>query len=191
MTAPKILVACIGNIFHGDDVFGVELARQIGNREIAPNVTTKDFGIRSFDLAYALMDPYDFVILVDACSRGGEPGSIYVIEPDPIEGTVPGVEAHSMNPMSVLRMVRSMQGTVPPMLIVGCEPQDLGSMEEGRLGLTAVVEAAIPEAIQLIEEMIEKVNRVQFPLEKGELWNITMAWTTKPAIRSSSLEGRP
>ena len=47
----------------------------------------KDFGIRGFDLAYALLDAYDLVILVDACPRGGAPGTVYVIEPDAIEAS--------------------------------------------------------------------------------------------------------
>ena len=142
----RILVACVGNIFLGDDGFGVEVARRLAERQLPPEVTVKDFGIRGFDLAYALMEPHELVILVDACSRGGEPGSIYLIEPDAVEASAPsagpGVEGHGMNPMSVLRMVASMGGAAPRMLIVGCEPADLGP-EEGQLGLSETVEAAV------------------------------------------------
>ena len=65
MTA-KILVAGVGNIFLGDDAFGVEVARSLSKRQLPESVTVKDFGIRGFDLAYALLDPWDAVILVDA-----------------------------------------------------------------------------------------------------------------------------
>ena len=157
----QILVACIGNIFLGDDGFGVEVARRFASRNLPPEVNVRDFGIRGFDLAYALMDPYGLVILVDACPRGGEPGSLYVIEPDPVDSasvdSASSVEGHSLNPMNVLRMVRSM-GTAPPsMLIVGCEPQDLGSAEEGKLGLSPAVEAAVSEAVELIETLITRI----------------------------------
>ena len=85
MTNPRILIACIGNIFLGDDGFGTEVARRLADRAFPPGVILKDFGIRGLDLTYALLDPYELVILVDACPRGGEPGTVYLVEPDPVE----------------------------------------------------------------------------------------------------------
>src|SRR6202040_1259682 len=82
MTNPRILIACIGNIFLGDDGFGTEVARRLAGGSLPPGVILKDFGIRSLDLTYALLDPYELVILVDACPRGGEPGTVYLVEPD-------------------------------------------------------------------------------------------------------------
>ena len=108
---------------------------------------------RGIDLTYALLDPYELVILVDACARGGEPGSVYLIEPELTEGPTAPFEAHSMNPMNVLRTVRQMGGVRGRILIVGCEPADLGP-EDGKLGLSDVVEAAIGEAIGMIEKLV-------------------------------------
>ena len=76
MTPPRILIACIGNIFLGDDGFGTEVARRLANRELPADVVLKDFGIRGLDLTYALLDPYELVLLVDACQKGGTPGTI-------------------------------------------------------------------------------------------------------------------
>lgn len=161
MTNPKILIACIGNIFLGDDGFGVDVARRLAERPLPSGVLLKDFGIRGFDLTYALLDPYELVILVDACPRGGEPGTIYLIEPDPVEATENAAPArldtHGMNPMSVLRMVKSMGGAPNRILIVGCEPGDLGSDEDGKLGLTEPVAAAVDEAANLIETLVSKI----------------------------------
>src|ERR1700722_9702342 len=127
----RILVACIGNIFLGDDGFGTEVARRLASRALPPEAILKDFGIRGLDLTYALLDPYDLVILVDACPRGGEPGSVYLVEPDPVEANAcASLDAHSMNPMNVLRTVKSMGGASGRILIVGCEPAELGSDEE-------------------------------------------------------------
>ena len=64
--SPKILIAGIGNIFLGDDAFGVETARVLFDRRVPEGVKVVDYGIRGFDLAYALLDPWDAVILVDA-----------------------------------------------------------------------------------------------------------------------------
>lgn len=160
MKHPRILVACIGNIFLGDDGFGVEVARQLAARSLAPEVLVKDFGIRGFDLAYALMDAYELTILVDACQRGGTPGAVYLMEPDAIDPNTLNanparMEAHGMNPMNALRLVKSMGGEPGRVMIVGCEPADLGS-EEGKLGLSDVVLAAVEEAIALIESLVSK-----------------------------------
>src|SRR5579872_6369427 len=111
MTQPRILIACIGNIFLGDDGFGTEVARRLGNRPLPEGVILKDFGIRGFDLTYALLEPYELIILVDACARGGEPGTVYVIKPDVTAGPPTPLEAHGMNPTNVLRLVQSMGGT--------------------------------------------------------------------------------
>ena len=77
-----ILVAGIGNIFFGDDAFGSEVARRMAPRFMSGDVRVVDFNIRGLDLAFALMDEYDRIVIVDATRRGGAPGTIYVIEPD-------------------------------------------------------------------------------------------------------------
>jgi hydrogenase maturation protease len=158
---PTILVAGIGNIFLGDDAFGVEVVRRLANRKLPEGVRVSDFGIRGFDLAYALQDGYETTILVDACPHGNAPGTLYVIEldlkslDDP-ESAQALVEAHAMNPVNVLRMARAMNIEVKNILLVGCEPETLGG-EEGQMGLSAPVEAALEEAVTLVESLIGKV----------------------------------
>ena len=153
MTAPRVLVAGIGNIFLGDDGFGVEVAQRMLRRGVPDSVRVVDFGIRGYDLAYALMDDYDAAILVDATSRGGEPGTLYTIEPEwpkpdqPVE-----VNGHGMDPVQVLRMVQSLGGQPRRVLVVGCEPASLGG-EEGAMGLSPEVEAAVDPAIEMIQEL--------------------------------------
>lgn len=158
MSSPRILIACIGNIFLGDDGFGSAVAARLAERSLPEDVQVKDFGIRGIDLTYALLDPYELVILADACARGGEPGTIYVIEPDRAEPPAgPHLDAHDLNPVAVLRAVRSMGGAIGRILIVGCEPEDLGSDEDGRMGLSDAVAGAIDQAIQKIEELVSDV----------------------------------
>ena len=161
MTPPRILVACIGNIFLGDDGFGVEVARRLLTQTLPPGVLVKDFGIRGFDLAFALMEPHDLTILVDACARGAAPGTLHVIEPDPVDETTlqsnpARMEAHGMTPVNVLRLVKSLGGDAGQVVIVGCEPGDLGSDEEGKIGLSEPVMAAVDEAVTLIYALISK-----------------------------------
>jgi hydrogenase maturation protease len=164
---PSILIAGIGNIFLGDDAFGVEVVQRLSNREFPGRVKVIDFGIRGFDLAYALLDGSDVTILVDACQRGGKPGSLYVIEPDlnaldaPEAGQA-SVDAHSMNPMNVIRMAKSMGGELKRILLVGCEPATLGP-EEGQMGLSEPVAATVEEAARLVESLVDKIQNGQWP----------------------------
>ena len=155
----RILVAGIGNIFFGDDAFGCEVASQLRRKPLPEGVRVIDFGIRSYDLAYAIMDGYDATILVDATPQGSAPGTIYLIEPDlkkldelPDEA----VNAHSMNPVRVLQLVRSLGGKPRWLRVVGCEPAVLET-EEGAMGLSEKVQAAVAPAIEMIETLIRKI----------------------------------
>jgi len=161
MTRPHILIAGIGNIFLGDDAFGSEVARRLIVRQLPDEVRVVDFGIRGFDLVYALLDGYEVTIFVDATPRGGEPGTLYTIEPDLSElndaaGEGAMVEPHGMNPLKVLGMVKSMGGEFKRILLVGCEPSPLES-EDGQLGLSEPVQAAVDEAIRMIESLVLEI----------------------------------
>jgi hydrogenase maturation protease len=152
----KILVAGIGNIFFGDDAFGCEVASQLAHRPLPECVRVIDFGIRSYDLAYAMMDNYDATILVDATQQGAEPGTLYVIQPDTKKlDELPNesVNAHSMNPVRVLQLVRSLGGNPRWLRVVGCEPAVL-EPEDGAMGLSEKVQAAVGPAIAMIESLI-------------------------------------
>ena len=158
---PTILVAGIGNIFLGDDGFGVEVAQQLAKRSFPTAVRVADFGLRGFDLAYALQDGYETAILIDAFPHGEQPGTVYVVEPDlsdPSFGVAEGifVEPHAMNPVNVLRMAAAMHAPLKRVLLVGCEPATFGS-EEGQMGLSAAVEASVPEAVRIITNLVEKL----------------------------------
>ncbi len=158
---PTILVAGIGNIFLGDDGFGCEVLRRLTQFEWPENVRLVDFGIRGFDLAYALLDGCDVTIFVDATPRGGEPGTLYTIEPDlgELENLNPEsvmVETHGMDPMKVLVMVKSMGGKFNRILLVGCEPETFGP-EEGQMGLSSRVAAAVEPAVQIVQSLVARV----------------------------------
>ena len=156
---PKILVAGIGNIFLGDDGFGVEVAKRLVAEMLPESVRVRDFGIRGYDLAYALLEDYEAAILVDACPRGGRPGAVYVIEPalsDIGESEASALDGHTMNPVNVLRLTKAM-GSIPKRIVlIGCEPASLGG-DEGHMGLSEPVSAAVPEAVELVKRTIDQI----------------------------------
>jgi len=160
----SVLVACIGNIFQGDDAFGCEVAKELARKSLPTDVRVVDFGIRGLDLTYALLDAPDLTILVDTVSRGGEPGTLYTIEPSVDDETADAsrrtLNTHAMDPAEVLRAAKEMGGALKRILLVGCEPADLGG-ECGRMGLTQPVSEAIPYAAEIVEALIQKEQQVQ------------------------------
>jgi hydrogenase maturation protease len=134
----------------------VEVARQLTQHALPEGVRVVDFGIRSYDLAYAIMDGHDAVILVDATARGQDPGTVYLIEPDLNEiGNLDTelANAHSLSPVKVLQMVQALGGRPGRIYLVGCEPAVLET-ENGELGLSATVQAAVPKAIAMIQSLL-------------------------------------
>jgi hydrogenase maturation protease len=153
----RVLVAGIGNVFLGDDGFGVEVVARLARRTLPEGVEVADFGIRGFDLAYALMEPYDVAVLVDALSQKGRPGELFVLEPDFDQVDDHGVaDGHSMDPVAVLRLVKQFGGRPPRLFVVGCEPASLGD-EEGYIGLSEPVQEALDGAVALVEELVQRV----------------------------------
>jgi hydrogenase maturation protease len=169
----KVLVAGLGNIFLGDDGFGVEVAGRLAGDELPDGVKVVDYGIRGMHLAYDLANGFDLAILIDATARGGAPGTIYVIEPDLDSGTGhnsahdnsaadsdggtavaaanPMFDAHGMQPDVVLGMLNMLDGGRPDrILVVGCEP---ASIDYG-IGLSDAVTAAVDEAVRVVLELV-------------------------------------
>lgn len=160
MNRPRLLIAGIGNIFLGDDAFGVEVVRRLAQRPQPEGVRVVDFGIRGLDLTYALLDGYDSVILVDALPRGGAPGTLYVLEPERGAPDNRGamLEMHRLDPVKVLHLAASMGAKVERLLVVGCEPtpSDEDDMHDG---LSDTVRLAVDEAIPLLESLVSRLLR--------------------------------
>ncbi len=150
----QILVAGVGNAWLQDDAFGSEVARRLEARELPDGVTVMDFGTSGLDLAYELIRGYSALILVDASRQGGEPGTLYVMEPDRSDfvGEVKdgeNIDPHDMNPHTVLRFVSVLGGWPGKVVVIACEP---GEVEDPGVGLTPEVEAAVETATQLVLE---------------------------------------
>lgn len=156
---PRILVAGIGNVFLGDDGFGVALADRLARRALPGGVEVVDFGIRGMDLAYAMQEGYDVVVLLDAAPRGRPPGTLYVIEPQLEEGAV-AVDTHGMDPAKVLALVAALGGPAPRTVVVGCEPQTrmTGEEEEIVAALSEPVRAALDEGVRLVESLLRELG---------------------------------
>ncbi|MEV4946993.1 hydrogenase maturation protease [Streptomyces sp. NPDC053755] len=155
-------MAGVGNIFLGDDGFGVETVRRLAQEDLPPHVEVADVGVRGVHLAYRLLDDWDTLVLVDVAARGGAPGTLYLIDastagertadrqPAPLDG-------HRMTPDAVLALLDTLcagTGATAPrrILVVGCEP---ACLDEG-IGLSPPVAAAVPGAVRMVTELVRQ-----------------------------------
>jgi hydrogenase maturation protease len=156
----QILVAGVGNAWLSDDAFGGECARRLEARGVPSGVTVMDFGTGGLDLAYEIMRGYDALILLDASRQGGEPGTLYVIEPELSEfenGIEDGdaINPHGMTPAEVLRFVNTIGGFSGKVVVIGCEP---GEVDEVGITLTPAVEGAVERALSIVGETIDELR---------------------------------
>jgi hydrogenase maturation protease len=156
----QILVAGVGNAWLQDDAFGGEVARRMEVEGVPSGVTVMDFGTGGLDLAYEVMRGYDALVILDASRHGGEPGTLYVIEPerDEIAPEIADgemIDPHGMDPATMLRFVRATGGWPGKVVVIGCEP---GEVDEVGLGLTPPVAAAVERAIELVRETIAELQ---------------------------------
>jgi hydrogenase maturation protease len=156
----QILVAGIGNAWLSDDGFGGEVVKRLEARELPPGVTVTDFGTGGLDLAYEVMRGYDGLVLVDISRQGGEPGTLYVMEPD--EGDIAAgiedgemIDPHGMDPQTVLRFVRAVGGWPGKVVVIACEP---AVVEEMGIGLSPDVGAAVDHAVALVATTIDELR---------------------------------
>lgn len=168
MAPPRILVAGVGNVLHGDDGFGVELAWRLAKRDLPAGVRVIETGIGGMSLVQEAMRGYDALLLLDAHQRGDEPGTVRLLEP--VLPDLSSLDAHALRdffadthfatPIRALAMIDRIGHLPARVAVIGCEPQRHHEVE---VGLSAVVTAALDEAETLAVAWIEKVaaERVQ------------------------------
>ena len=161
----RTLVAGIGNIFFGDDGFGVAVAERLAREPMPAGARVEDFGIRGVHLAYELLDGYDALVLVDAIALDDDPpGTLALLEIDapdrssaPTDLATPVVDAHTMSPDVVLGLLAGLGGTVGHVYVVGCQP---GTLDDG-IGLSASVAASVDAAARMVHDLLADVDAVE------------------------------
>ena len=158
--AVRILVAGVGNSWLRDDGFGGEVARRLSARTMPSGVAVMDAGTGGLDLAYEVMRGYDALVIVDVSQQGGEPGTLYVMEPDEqsVDGNIADGEAinpHGMDPKTVLRFVKSIGAWPGRVVVVACEPADVSDLG---FGLSEQVQGVLDRAVELVVETVDELR---------------------------------
>ena len=157
---PRILIAGVGNAWLRDDGFGGEVARRLQERQMPQGVAVMDAGTGGLDLAYEVMRGYDALVILDVSRQGGEPGTLYVMEPDE-DSVQAGIEdgevinPHGMDPQTVLRFVRSIGAWPGRVMVIACEPAEVESMG---WGLSEEVGSAVDHAVELVVQTVHELG---------------------------------
>ncbi len=161
----KVLIAGVGNAWLRDDGFGAEVARRLEQRDLPEGVAVMDAGTGGLDLAYEVMRGYDALVILDVSRQGGEPGTLYVMEPDEesVDGAIEDgqvVNPHAMDPQTVLRFVKSIGAWPGKVVVIACEPADV---EEMGWGLSDQVKEAVERAVDLVVETVDELRAAPAP----------------------------
>ena len=147
---PRVLVAGIGNVFLADDGFGCEVVRHLDDLQALPHVRVVDYGIRGMHLAYDLLDGWDLAVLVDALPDRGDAGSVELLEVSADRNGSAWLDAHGMDPASVLSSVAALGGRLPRTYLVGVQVAEISE----RMSLSACVEAAVAPAATIVRNLV-------------------------------------
>lgn len=172
----RLLIAGAGDVFLGDDAFGVEVARRLKNKLLPPQAHVVDFGAREIDPNFALEENCDAAILVNATCQGGAPGTVYVFEcnlddPKPAVQDAPRPSPGLGHRQALYRQMLYRQalyrqawyklaagaGRYRHIVLVGCEPESFGDESAGRTGLSEPVAAAVDETVGIIEILAREI----------------------------------
>ncbi|MEO7822589.1 MAG: hydrogenase maturation protease [Gemmatimonadaceae bacterium] len=162
----RTLIAGFGNSLRGDDGFGVEVVRRLAARGTgSAEVELMEVGTGGIRLAQELLSPCDFLIIADAMTRGGTPGTLYVLEVESVE-KVSEVDIHLALPSRALSVAQAL-GVLPPRIVlVGCEPLIVDELTCAPGGqLSRPVQAAVESAVTSIEELVRATTKRDSALE--------------------------
>lgn len=148
--SPRVLVAGIGNIFLGDDGFGSEVARRLQRCALPEGARVKDYGVGGIHLAYDVAEGVDLLVLVDTVARGAAPGTLTLLEVGGDEVAAVQVDAHAMDPVTMLQTVETLGGRRPRTLLVGCQPAEM----DAGLQLSAPVAEAVERAVDAVLDLL-------------------------------------
>ncbi|MFN2398199.1 MAG: hydrogenase maturation protease [Gemmatimonadaceae bacterium] len=152
---PSTLIAGFGNVLRGDDGFGVEVVHRLGERaewQERDDVNVMEVGTAGIRLAQELLGGYERLIIVDAMTRGGPPGSVYVVEVEGVEAAQ-SVDMHLTIPSAALSVAKALGALPSRVFMVGCEPAEADEMS---MELTMPVREAVDTAIRHIHALLER-----------------------------------
>ena len=149
----RVVVAAFGNELRGDDGFGIAVLRRLEASQRARHsagVTFLEVGTAGLRLAQELLTPCDRLIVIDAMTRGGQPGTVYVLKVEEVPAAR-DVDMHLAVLSRALSVAQALGALPPETFLVGCEPSDV---DELTMELSDRVQAAVDVAANHVNALI-------------------------------------
>lgn len=146
----RTLVAGFGNELRGDDGFGVLVIRRLEQEPLPDDVQLLEVGTGGLRLAQELLTPYDHLIVVDAVTRGGLPGTLYMLEVTEVDVSG-GVDMHAAVPDRALAVAKALNVLPGRVHLVGCEA---GDVDELMAEPSPIVQQAIEQAARQVRRLV-------------------------------------
>jgi hydrogenase maturation protease len=148
-----MVVAGFGNVLRGDDGFGVEVVRRLQQIGGAPDGTVMlEVGTGGIALAQELLTPCDRLVIVDAMTRGGSPGSVYVLRVENVEEAT-SVDMHMAVPARALGLAQALGALPREVFLVGCEP---AVVDDLTMELSEPVNRAVDSALAQVQGLLKQ-----------------------------------
>ncbi len=159
-SAPRILIAGMGNVLRGDDAFGVILARRLAAMHLPEGVRVVESGIAGISLVQELIAGYDALLILDAVARGRPPGTLALLSPQVGDGAELSdwqrhelfADMHQADPSRTLVLAKALHRLPAHVLILGCEPQECDDVLGG---LTPAVQGAMAAAVEMATTTVD------------------------------------
>jgi len=148
----KILVLGIGNILLNDEGVGIHVVAAL-EKEGYNRADLMDGGTGGFHLL-GFIQSYTTVVMIDASLDDFPAGHIRIVRPKYAKDFPKQLSAHEVGLKDLLDAA-FLLGNMPEIFLVAVSVKDFQDMG---MDLTPEVEAAIPEAVRQVKELVDKLN---------------------------------
>jgi hydrogenase maturation protease len=151
----KTLILGIGNVLLRDEGAGVFAIRQLADLAAQrDDIELMDGGTLSFSLAGAIEDA-DNLIVIDAAQYDGEPGTTKVFVGEQMDEFIGGNRKCSVHEVSLIDLmaIALLAGQLPRQrALIGIQPQTIEWGDTPSLPVSAAIQLACDQAMQLVAE---------------------------------------
>jgi hydrogenase maturation protease len=117
----------IGNYSMADDGIGLRIVEHIAQNGLDCGFNAIDIADEGMRLLFYLNEETEKIVLVDAVDLGLPPGEFRLFKPEDVTSTkeLGKLTTHESDILEILRFAKSLGYRLPPITILGIQPEDL------------------------------------------------------------------
>lgn len=143
------LILGVGNLLLSDEGVGIHAIRALEREEMPPHVHLMDGGTGGLHLI-SWIQGYERIIMIDATLDNQPPGTVRLIRPQYVNEFPPLMSAHEIGLRDMIEAM-ILTDKLPEILLIIISVENI---REVGMELTSSVQAAIPQVVQIIKEVL-------------------------------------